>query len=202
MSDQVAERAISSLTIEQSLAEGYIIALDSGAVEGYAATWSYAGDGIKFLPGSFTKTLVERAGKIPLMVRHISSNGTLDEVVGAVMSGKQDDVGLYVTCEFMGDNKSQVAREYAVGKRARSFSIGARPVKYEMLNGIKLCSEAAIVDVILTDRPADKGAVVIAARSMEPTQVTPIVKPTQVTSKEDLIVRAKARIRLHLHYGE
>jgi hypothetical protein len=54
----------------------------------------------------------------------------------------------------------------------------------------------------LTDRPADKGAVVIAARSMEPTQVTPIVKPTQVTSKEDLIVRAKARIRLHLHYGE
>ena len=56
--------------------------LAAGSVVGYGLTWAYDADGYRFARGCFAKTIVERVGKIPLMVKHAQKGGTIFETAG------------------------------------------------------------------------------------------------------------------------
>jgi HK97 family phage prohead protease len=149
---------------------------DAGILTGYALTWGYDGDGFRFSKGNFTKSLRERAGKIPLKVeRHTQSErtkgGAVMETVGFVKTGHEDDIGLFVECEFLNAPEAQKVRHHARAGGVKGLSAQSRPIHPDLIGGFIVCREAALEDILLTNAPADLHAEVLSVREADATAV-------------------------------
>lgn len=146
----------------------------TGSLQGYACTWAYHEDGIQFVKGSFTKTLAERAGKIPVLVRHEQNGSSVLETVGFVTGGVEDDTGLLIDVTFLGTELAQTVRDQAILGGVRAMSINARSIQHTVTKDIIECKEASLLEVTLTNTPKDPAAEVLLVRDRAaPTPETP-----------------------------
>ncbi len=140
---------------------------EAGDLVGYAATWNYDKDGIKFIPGSFKKTIAERAGKIPLLVRHDNNGDSVMETVGWIINGVEDEKGLLISAKFINTPLAQRVREQARAQGIKCLSVHAKPIKYDNSNGVLMTKEAFLREVTLTNIPADVEADIVSVREQQ-----------------------------------
>lgn len=164
---QSAEAKRESITVQRE-SETPLVFSETGEISGYAATWAFNKDGIQFERGSFAKTLTERAGKIPITVRHTITGSNVLETVGFIIRGIEDEVGLLITGEFLNTPLAQEMRRRAKIGAIRGMSIFAPVLNYNLINGIKHATEAMLQDVCLTNTPLDANATVLASRAEPP----------------------------------
>ena len=90
---------------------------EPGRVEGYASTFSNVDrQGDVMLPGSFTATLRENKGRVPMLYGHLMS-----KVVGFGIEATEDDKGLKVVGEFTLDSDDG-RNAYAIAKHAAKLN--------------------------------------------------------------------------------
>lgn len=111
----------------------------NGVIMGHAAVFNnvdHQGDIIR--PGAFKRTIKERvaAGKVPLMVRHMAMGGDTQEIIGTIVSAREDKKGLFIEADLM---DAQVAQE------TRSKILQA-PKMFGMSVGFKTMKSADITD--------------------------------------------------------
>jgi hypothetical protein len=87
------------ITLIEVTSEREVETKTSGSISGYACTWKYDKDGMRFERGSFSKTISERKGKIPILVKSHSSD--VLETVGFISSANEDEIGLYISADFL-----------------------------------------------------------------------------------------------------
>lgn len=163
---------------------GDITVGEKGSLEGYAVTWSFDGDGIRFQKGSFKKTIAERAGKIPLLVKHDSDGSSVFETVGWVKRGTPDDHGLLIEASFLDTDLAQNVRKRAKNGGVKSLSINAVSVKDEVKDDIIVSREAKLREVTLTNIPKDPESEITAVRS-ESEEDTPTDEPDDSTQDQE-----------------
>ena len=152
-----------SRTVDMATLE---VAADTGAITGYAVTWAFDGDGLRFTRGCFDKSIKERAGKIPLLIGHAAGGSSIFETVGFLTELKEDEIGLLVTGTFLDTERGQAAREQAIKGGVKAMSLQARPIQHsrEAKTDVLIVSEAALMEVTLTNTPMDVGATIVAVR--------------------------------------
>ena len=151
----------------------------NGGLVGYLVTWDFSDDGFKLMPGSTSKTLKERAGKIPVHLGHNSKGNPLD-AIAYVDRGYEDDIGALVQVGFLDTPNSQMVREAAQRGQIRSMSATFGVVKgIKREDGITEVQEAKILEACLTSLPADPKAAVLAVRD-----ATGVIEP-DVTTQSD-----------------
>lgn len=137
----------------------------AGTITGYAFTWGFDKDGIRFLPGSFDKTLSERAGQIPLLIKHSRDGSAVLEAIGFVVRGEDDEKGLLVTAEFLDTELAQSVREVGLKGGIKAMSGNAKGIKYKRAkNGVAEVTEALLREVTVTNIPLDPDAKVHSVR--------------------------------------
>jgi len=143
------------------------VAADTGAITGYAVTWDFDGDGMRFTKGCFSKSIAGRTGKIPLLIGHAAGGSSIFETVGFLTELKEDDIGLLVTATFLDTERGQAARDQALKGGVKAMSLQARPIQHtrEAGSGVLIVSEAALIEVTLTNTPMDIGATIVAVRA-------------------------------------
>lgn len=163
------ERSARALVLERAIAPALAIAADTGEISGYACTWAYNGDGYQFLRGAFKRSLAERAGKIPLLIRHVKHGTHVLETVGFIERGEEDETGLMIHAPLLDTELAQTVRRQALAGGVKSFSVKATPLQYDRdEHGVIVSREAKLVDVTLTNMPVDPGAEIMSIRSEEP----------------------------------
>jgi HK97 family phage prohead protease len=155
---------ISPDTSEVFTEEGYMV--------GYAATWHVDSVGDQFQKGAFTKTIKESIGKhkIPLMVRHASNGGEVEDVVGVITDAREDDYGLLIWGKWHEDEKSNEIRKKVVGGKVDGLSVGYQEMKREG-NTIK---EARLIETTITVKPCNVRARILDAKSLDQPETLPV----------------------------
>ncbi len=181
----------------QRATESTIEVGEEGELEGYAVTWGFDGDGIRFTKGSFKKTVAERAGKIPLLVKHDSDGSSVFKTVGWVKEGEADDHGLVIRASFLDDSLSQNVRERAKNGGVKGLSINAVSVKDTMEDGVLVSKEAKLREVTLTNIPKDPESEITAVRSEDKDSEadTSEEEPEDTTPTEEPSVDVEATVR-------
>ena len=141
------------------------VAKDTGGITGYALTWDCNADGFQFSRGAFTKSIAERAGKIPLLISHNKGTGSVFETVGFLTELTEDEHGLLITAEFLDTPLGVATREQALAGGIKAMSIGAKPLKFTRDASLVLVSEAKLIEVTLTNVPVDTEADILSVRS-------------------------------------
>ena len=134
------------------------VAADTGAFTGYAMTWAYDEDGFRFEQGCLARSIADRAGKIPVMTRHLKHGGTVMETVGFLTDLTEDHIGLLVRGEFLDTELGQAARTQACAGGIKGMSTGTKPLRYQRANRTIVVREAKLLEVTLTNIPEDPGA--------------------------------------------
>jgi HK97 family phage prohead protease len=151
---------------------------DAGEISGHAATWDYDGDGIRFTKGCFARSLAERMGKIPLVLKHTREGTSVLDTVGWLVAGEEDEKGLYVETRFLDTPVAQAIREQARAGGAFAFSVQAEVVRGHKNGQVIVADEARLIDIVVTNVPADPAAVITSVREGAGSPpATPIVKP-------------------------
>ena len=146
---------------------GIVVAADTGSFSGYAMTWAYDEDGFRFQQGSLARTIKDRQGKIPVMTRHAKHGGTVLETVGFLTDMREDNVGLFVCGEFVDTELGRTARDLARAGGIKCMSAGTRPLRYKREGRVVHVHEAKLLEVTLTNIPADPDAEVETVRTEE-----------------------------------
>lgn len=197
---QVIDRTENIERVERAT-ESSIEVGEKGALEGYAVTWDFDEDGIRFTRGSFKKTIAERAGKIPLLVKHDRDGSAVFQTVGWVQEGTPDDHGLKIRATFLDDDLSQSVREKAKNGGVKGLSINALSVKDKPKDGVLVSTEAKLREVTLTNIPKDPNSEITAVRSEEsegdtleeePDDTTPAEEPS--VDEQEATVRANRNL--------
>lgn len=159
-----------------------------GYIEGYSAIWDLIdADREKFRRGAFKKTIKERVPKrkrgeslkdhiarceVKLMTRHIGHGGGLQETIGTVTDGKEDDIGLWYHAELSSLQNAQDAKTLVEEGHVRKNSVGFGVVgiEWEELEGydreILTYTECKWYENTLTIIPANENAVITASKSL------------------------------------
>jgi len=141
------------------------VAKDTGGITGYALTWDCISDGFSFQKGCFSKSIAERAGKIPLMIVHASNGASVFETVGFLTELVEDDHGLLIKAEFLDTSLAIAAREQALAGGIKAMSIGAKPLNFTRTANLVSVTEAKLIEVTLTNVPVDTDAEILSVRS-------------------------------------
>ncbi len=163
---------------------GMEVAADTGSFTGYAMTWAYDKDGVRFEQGSLARSIKDRAGKIPVMIVHARDGGTVMETVGFLAELTEDHVGLMVRGGFLSTDLGQAARAQAVADGIKFMSIGAKPLRYERAGRVLVVHEAKLLEVTLTNIPADPDAEILTVRT-EDAAGTPAPPPPEPPVRTD-----------------
>lgn len=143
---------------------------ESGIIEGYASVFrdtpdSY-GDIIK--PGAFTKTLLERAGKIKVLFGHDST-----QIIGKPIEMREDAYGLFTRSQlFLDPDIPEGRKAYALAKlnALNELSIGFSPVKWAVREEAETYGrdllECRLYEYSMVAFAADDKAVVTAVKQM------------------------------------
>ncbi len=156
------------LTIQRAITAPLALEQETGELVGYACTWAYTGDGFRFRKGSFTRTIAERSGKIPLLVKHNKQATNVFETVGWITAGEEDEVGLLVRAKFLSTPLAQRVRRQAQAGGVSAMSIQAQALRYSVDDGLIDAREAKIIDITLTNVPRDPAAQLISVRDATP----------------------------------
>ncbi len=144
---------------------GMEVAADTGSFTGYAMTWAYDKDGFRFEQGSLARSIKDRAGKIPVMIRHAKHGGTVLETVGFLMDLTEDNVGLLVRGDFLDTELGQAARDQARAGGIKCMSTGTKPLRYQRADRVVVVREAKLLEVTLTNIPEDPDAEIQTVRT-------------------------------------
>lgn len=138
---------------------------DNGVIFGYASVFGVL-DSMRDIvkPGAFSKTLERvKAGKVPLMMRHMAHGGDTAEVIGVIREAKEDARGLYIEAELNGSQVAQECREKVrTAPGMFGLSIGYSVVKREQINDANgeflhnELKEVKLYEVTLTVAPANE----------------------------------------------
>lgn len=144
---------------------------DTHWVEGYAATFAGPNDapdlvGDKIVKGAFKQVLsMINSEGIPLLNQHNSND--IRDVIGRIVSAKEDDHGLYIRAELLNDSSNKDIYERLRQGLIRKFSIGYRVPEggYEMRlennKSIRYLKEIDLAEVSLVIQPANPKADVV-----------------------------------------
>lgn len=138
---------------------------NNGVIFGYASVFNVMDsmqDVVK--PGAFTKTLERvKAGKVPLMMRHMAHGGDTAEVIGIIREAKEDARGLYIEAELNGSQVAQECREKVKAAPGMfGLSIGYSIIKRQQINTAEgdfdhnELQELKLYEVTLTVAPANE----------------------------------------------
>jgi HK97 family phage prohead protease len=112
------------------------------------------------LPGSFTKTIAEKGGRVPLLMGHdskmpIGVANLSDSPQGLVVAGK-------LVLEADGSRSA-----YALLKEGviRGLSIGYDTLKSKMVDGVRHLSELKLWEISLTPFPMNPEAMITSVKS-------------------------------------
>lgn len=148
---------------------------DPGWIEGYLAVFNNIDAQREVVrPGCFAKSARERipAGKVPLMTRHFAHGGDSVDVIGTITQGKEDDFGLWIHADLSPDPHAQMVRGKVAGRHVKKLSVGYSTLKWNHIpwedgkTATELL-EARLLDGIVTVRPANEQAVILAAKALE-----------------------------------
>ncbi len=169
MTTELLCKAVATEQARMKVAAGYI--------EGYASVFDIvdlAGDVIR--RGAFAKTIAESvpAGKVKLMVQHLSKGGSTMEVIGTVTQAREDEFGLWIHADLSSDATAQEARIKAVEGHVTGLSIGYKEIQTgkaildnRPVNEVK---EIRLYEVTLTPFPMCVEAGVTSAKDITPPQ--------------------------------
>ncbi len=139
----------------------------AGTFHGYAATWHVDSAGERFVRGAFAKSIAERGNTIPVMIRHFRDGADIMEQVGVLTGAHEDEVGLAVSGKFLTDELSQSIRDKVLAG-VRGLSVGFRTLQERFAGKVREMTEALLDEVTITNKPANKLAVITGAKSKEP----------------------------------
>lgn len=157
---------------------------DTGWLEGYAAVFGNVDKQQEMIePGAFARSIGQAvaAGKVKLMVRHYRDGGDALECVGTVTQAREDAHGLWVHAEFSGGGVAQDARRLVAEGHVSGLSIGYRPVRFDFADGVIRHREVALLEVTITNRPANPAAQVVAAKSAPLAPAAAVSAPAPTT---------------------
>ncbi len=179
---------------------GIEVAADTGSFTGYAMTWAYDEDGFRFEQGSLARSIKDREGKIPVMIRHHKQGGTVLETVGFLTDMTEDHVGLLVRGEFLDTELGQVTRAQACAGGVKCMSTGTRPLRYQRAGRVIRVQEAKLLEVTLTNVPSDPGAEIQTVRTGDAagTPAPPPRKPSAQDTPEAHAARSRRITMLSL----
>jgi HK97 family phage prohead protease len=153
--------------------------------------------------GAFAKSIQERVptGKVLLMVKHFAHGGDFMDAVGKITEMKEDDYGLWFHADFFSDDFSQKVRDRVAEKVVQFTSIGYSPVKYGFIEDkasdrrLVEHTECKAYEVTLTAKPANEGAVITGAKTIEVEKVKDILDTLHsvLPSEGDLAPEMKAK---------
>lgn len=145
---------------------------DNGEVEGYASTWTKTPDsyGDIVIKGAFKETLEKRAATghpFPLCYGH-----DLNQIIGAVKSIEEDDVGLKIKASFLKSALAQEKRELVKEGIVWQFSFAydvlgyEAPTEEERKEGImNKLTKLDLYEISLVPIPANQTAIVTEIKS-------------------------------------
>ena len=161
----------------------------NGTIEGYASVWDVIdAQGEVVRRGAYTKTINERGAKLPLMVSHFRDGGDVMSAVGGIVELKEDDYGLWFKASFFSDELAQKVRERCKELAEMDVKLGSS-VGYKIINyGFTKDEETgrthmelrelALKEITVTLRPANKYALVTAAKTADDVcEILPALKP-------------------------
>lgn len=159
-------------------AKALAAAADNGWLEGYAAVYGNTdAQGEIILPGAFARSIgqVIPAGKIPLMIKHQAAGGDVTETIGLVTEAREDDHGLWIHAEFSAVKNAQDTRQKVLEGSITGLSVGFRDIRATiepmMVGGVEkpaiMHRECALVEVTVTNRPANLQAEITGAKSAD-----------------------------------
>ena len=133
--------------------------------------------GDRIVKGAFAKSIGERvpAGKVPYMAMHFAYGGDVMEMIGKVSQAKEDDFGLWIHADLLGDPASQAMRSKIVEARQMGLSIGQsvgyRTVAYDISEEegrtVYNLKELVLCEGTITVRPMNELARLTDAKTME-----------------------------------
>lgn len=157
--------------------------LESGAFEGYAATfWSVDSYGTAFAPKAFRKTLAERGERVPLLLQH-----NPDWNIGVPTTMREDAAGLFQQSRLFDDGGTTVGtgsvalRQLRQGARyGMSFGFNTMrdraatpddPLDMGQMDGmtrddVRIITEVRLWEISLVTFPANEQAGVTGVRTM------------------------------------
>ncbi|MCY3020186.1 MAG: phage major capsid protein [Planctomycetota bacterium] len=129
-------------------------------------------------PGCFGESLAQMvpAGKVKLMIRHLSGGGDTAEVIGTVTQAREDPRGLWIHAQFSNAATAQETRTKILEGHVKGLSVGFLGLEYEWaeVNGkkVKVWTKCMLADATVTTRPANPKAVITAAKTYTMLQET------------------------------
>ncbi|MCY3018189.1 MAG: phage major capsid protein [Planctomycetota bacterium] len=150
-----------------------------GWIEGYVSVYGNV-DRMKEImaPGCFAKSLREvvPAGTVKLLVKHFSVGADTAEVIGTVTQAREDTHGLWIHAELSSISLAQETRTKILEGHITGLSVGYRGLDYrwETVDGVKVkvWTECELWEATVTSRPANKLAVITAAKAYTVRQET------------------------------
>ena len=144
---------------------------DSGAFEGWAATFDVDEGGDQILPGAFQQTLRSDKQR-PLFYEHRSAVGTVQL--------EEQSQGLYAYGQLtLGNSLARDVYELVKSKAVTSMSIGYVTVKEAFAGTIRQLAELKLYEVSLTSIPMNPAAAVLAVKSMREQQRVAIMSAAE-----------------------
>ena len=134
-----------------------------GIVEGYVTVWNTVDDyRSTFQRGAFSKTIQERGGRIKVLWNHT------DEVIGKLLEIREDDKGLFTKIKLIeGVQRGRETYELIKAGAIDTFSFGFRTIKDKYEQGVRVITEAALMEVSPVIFEANSNAVVTDVRKKE-----------------------------------
>lgn len=152
---------------------------ETGTFKGYLSTWDVDHDNERFAKGAYTRSIFEyvSAGVMPAVIwQHdlVRGGRALRErafdtanVVGRVMSMKEDDRGLLITAKLdMSTERGKLIYQ-AMKKDQLALSVGFVATQWHDEDGVKTFDEAEILEATLTPNPANPEARIIEVKGSE-----------------------------------
>ena len=115
----------------------------------------------RFEYGAFARSIQERGSKVKLLLSHDRKR----LAIGKATELREEPDGLHTSFEVAQTRDGDEALELVRSGTVDSFSIGFRPLREHVQNGVRAVIEASLWEVSLVNFPAYPGALVGGVRS-------------------------------------
>ena len=192
------------LSIDVAECKAMGAASGKGWIQGYASTFNNVdlqGDVIR--PGAFAKTISERvaAGKVKLMVQHMTHAMMATDVIGTIAEAREDEKGLWIHADLASTKVAQDVRKLISEGHVTGLSVGFWPLdcgEITMEDGKKVLEikEAKLAEVTVTAFPANEEATILSVKTADTvtTELEDIEGIEDDEARADAVCRLKAKM--------
>jgi len=146
--------------------------IEGRTFSGYASTYDLDQGGDVIMPGAFTKTLAERAGRVKVLWQH-------GEPIGKPKSMREDERGLYVEAQIsktrLGDEALELMRDGVIDSMSIGYSVPQGKSRYDD-KGSRIIEELTLYEFSAVTFPMNEAAIITGIKSLSYKEIERVLR--------------------------